>query len=150
MLPAVSPIIGSSAQESNALWQERANLVSIEAALRALGRGFNDYDFTRHELDAPFPTTLGKEAHNSQRGSGLKITQAARDEKLSLRKVALRFATPKGNFVGTPEQIADKLELWLASRASDGFVVEQSLPGQFQRFAETAIPILQQRGIGVS
>jgi len=145
ILPSVAPVIGSTEQEADALWKERAELVSTEAALRMLGRGFNDYDFTQHELDAPFPA-LSQAALNSQQGSVLKITRAAREEGLTLREVALRFATPRGNFVGTPEQIADKFEHWLHSHASDGFVISESLPGQFQRLAETVIPILRQRG----
>jgi alkanesulfonate monooxygenase SsuD/methylene tetrahydromethanopterin reductase-like flavin-dependent oxidoreductase (luciferase family) len=145
ILPAVAPIIGSSDAESEALWRERAELVSIEAALRMLGRGFNDYDFTQHELDAPFPQ-LGAAALNSSQGAVIRITQAAREENLTLREVALRFATPRSNFVGTPEQIADKFEHWLNSRGSDGFVVGESLPGQFQRFVETVVPLLQRRG----
>jgi alkanesulfonate monooxygenase SsuD/methylene tetrahydromethanopterin reductase-like flavin-dependent oxidoreductase (luciferase family) len=110
-----------------------------------LGRSFNDYNFTQHELDAPFPQ-FGKEVLNSSQGAVLKVTQAARDEHLTLREVALRFATPRGNFVGTPEQIADKFELWLESGGSDGFVIGESLPGQFERLVETVIPILQRRG----
>lgn len=145
VLPALAPVVGSTEAESEALWRERTNLVSIEAALRMLGRNFNDYDFTQHELDAPFPQ-FGKEALNSSQGAVLKVTQAARDEGLTLREVALRFATPRGNFVGTPEQIADKFELWLESGGSDGFVIGESLPGQFERLVETVIPILQKRG----
>jgi FMN-dependent oxidoreductase (nitrilotriacetate monooxygenase family) len=145
ILPAVAPVIGATETEAERLWQERANLVSIDAALRMLGRGFNDYDFTRHDLDAPFPS-LGSEALQSSQGAVVKITRAAREERLTLREVALRFATPRGNFVGTPEQIADKLEHWLATGASDGFVIGESLPGQFQRLADTVIPILQKRG----
>jgi hypothetical protein len=30
--------------------------------------------------------------------------------------------------------------------ASDGFVIGESLPGQFQRLVETVIPVLQKRG----
>ena len=145
ILPALAPVIGSTEAEAEALWHERANLVSIQAALRMLGRGFNDYDFTQHELDAPFPT-FGKDALNSSQGAVLKVTQAAREQGLTLREVALRFATPRGNFVGTPEQIADKFELWLNSGGSDGFVIGESLPGQFERLVETVIPILQERG----
>ena len=145
ILPALAPVIGSTEAESEALWHERANLVSIEAALRMLGRNFNDYDFTQHELDAPFPE-FGKDVLNSSQGAVLKVTHAARDERLTLRDVALRFATPRGNFVGTPEQIADKFELWLESGACDGFVIGESLPGQFERLVETVIPILQKRG----
>ena len=145
ILPALAPVVGSTEAEAEALWHERANLVSIQAALRMLGRGFNDYDFTQHELDAPFPT-FGKDALNSSQGAVLKVTRAAHEQGLTLREVALRFATPRGNFVGTPEQIADKFELWLNSGGSDGFVIGESLPGQFERLVETVIPILQQRG----
>jgi FMN-dependent oxidoreductase (nitrilotriacetate monooxygenase family) len=146
ILPAAAPVVGSTEAEAEALWRERANLVSIEAALRMLGRSFNDHDFTQYELDAPFPN-IGPQALNSSQGSVLKISRVAADEHLSLRDVALRFATPKGTFVGTPEQVADKLEHWLTVRASDGFVLSESLPGQFARFAETVIPILQRRGL---
>jgi FMN-dependent oxidoreductase (nitrilotriacetate monooxygenase family) len=145
VLPAIAPVVGGTEAEAEALWRERASLVSIEAALRMLGRGFNDYDFTKHDLDAPFPS-VGPGALNSSQGAVLKITRAARDEGLTLREVALRFATPRGNFVGTPEQVADKFEKWLTTGASDGFVIGESLPGQFARLAESVIPILQKRG----
>jgi FMN-dependent oxidoreductase (nitrilotriacetate monooxygenase family) len=145
VLPAVAPVVGSTEAEAEALWIERTNLVSIEAALRMLGRGFNDYDFTQHELDAPFPA-LGRDGLNSSQGAVIKITRAAREEGLTLREVALRFATPRGNFVGTPEQLADKFEHWLETAGSDGFVIGESLPGQFQRLVETVLPILRARG----
>ena len=145
VLPAVAPVIGSTEAEADALWAERANLVSIEAALRMLGRSFNDYDFTRHELDAPFPK-LSEAVLNSSQGAVLRITRAASEQGLTLREVALRFATPRGDFVGTPEQIADKFEAWLDGSASDGFVISESLPGQFRRLVESVVPILQRRG----
>jgi len=145
VLPAVAPVIGSTEAEADALWSERANLVSIEAALRMLGRSFNDYDFTRHELDAPFPE-LPDDVLESSQGAVLRITRAASAERLTLREAALRFASPRGNFVGTPEQIADKFEAWLDGGASDGFVISEALPGQFRRLVETVVPILQKRG----
>jgi hypothetical protein len=60
--------------------------------------------------------------------------------------VALRFATLKGDFSGTPEQIADRFQPWLETRASDGFVVGQPLHGQFRLFVDEGVPILQKRG----
>jgi FMN-dependent oxidoreductase (nitrilotriacetate monooxygenase family) len=146
VLPAVAPVIGATEAEAESLWRERENLVSIEAALRMLGRGFNDYDFTKHDLDAPFPS-LGSEGLNSSQGAVVKVTRAAREERLTLRQVALRFATPRGDFVGTPEQIADKFEHWVETGASDGFVIGESLPGQFQRLVETVLPIVRKRGL---
>ncbi|MBT9470219.1 MAG: LLM class flavin-dependent oxidoreductase [Pseudomonadota bacterium] len=146
ILPAVAPIIGSTEAEANARWQERADLVSIESALAMLGRSFNDHDFTVYELDAPFPDVFAR-GFNSSQSATLKIAHAVQKENLTLRQVAQRFATPKGELVGTPEQIADKFEEWLVTEASDGFVVGQPLPGQFRLFVEEVTPILQKRGI---
>ena len=146
ILPAAAPIIGSTEAEAEARWQERAELVSIESALAMLGRGFNDHDFTGYDLDAPFPDVFSRGVNSSQSAT-LKIAKAVEQENLTLRQVALRFATPRGDLVGTPEQIADKFQLWLDSRASDGFVIGESLPGQFQLLVEQVVPLLQQRGI---
>lgn len=146
ILPAAAPIIGSTEAEAEARWQERAELVSIESALAMLGRGFNDHDFTVYDLDARFPDVFSRGINSSQSAT-LKIAQAVEEENLTLRQVALRFATPRGDLVGTPEQIADKFQLWLDSRASDGFVIGESLPGQFQLLVEEVVPLLQKRGI---
>jgi FMN-dependent oxidoreductase (nitrilotriacetate monooxygenase family) len=146
ILPAAAPIIGSTEAEAEARWRERAELVSIESALAMLGRGFNDHDFTGYDLDSPFPDVFSRGVNSSQSAT-LKIAKAVEEENLTLRQVALRFATPRGDLVGTPEQIADKFELWLDSRASDGFVIGESLPGQFQLLVEQVVPLLQKRGI---
>ncbi|WP_337188053.1 LLM class flavin-dependent oxidoreductase [Phenylobacterium sp.] len=146
ILPAVSPIVGGTEAEAQAKWEERAGLVSLESALRMLGRSFNDHDFNQYDPDAPFPDVIAL-GLNSQQSSTQKIAQALQRETLTLRQVALRFATPRGDFTGTPEQVADKFQAWLDTRASDGFVVQQSLPGQFAAFVEQVVPILQARGI---
>jgi len=146
VLPGINPIVGATDSEAERLYQERAALVSIENALSMLGRPFNDHDFSIYDLDAPFPD-IGASALQSNQSLVKKITVAARAEKLTLRQVALRFATPRGDFVGTPEQIADKFEAWLESGASDGFVLWEPLPGQLQVFIDTVVPILQARGI---
>lgn len=146
ILPALAPIIGSTEAEAEARWRERAELVSIEAALGMLGRGFNDHDFSVYDLDAPFPDVFTR-GFNSSQSATVKIAKAVQEENLTLRQVALRFATPRGHFVGTPEQIADKFEHWLDARGSDGFVVGQALPGQFKLLVEEVVPLLQKRGI---
>jgi hypothetical protein len=56
-------------------------------------------------------------------------------------------ATPKGGFVGTPEQLADRFQQWLEKRGSDGFNLFESLPGQLEIFVDEVVPILQSRGI---
>ncbi len=66
---------------------------------------------------------------------------------LTLRYVAFRFATSRGNFVCTPEQIADRLQLWFEGEAADGFNLFESLPYQLDVFVDQVVPILQARGL---
>jgi FMN-dependent oxidoreductase (nitrilotriacetate monooxygenase family) len=144
--PAIRPVIGRTEAEAEQKYQEFVSLVSINDALRMLGRPFNDHDFSVYPLDAPFPDVehIGV---NSQQSFVLKISRAAREGKLTLREVALRFATPRNVFIGTPVQVADAMQSWFEEGAADGFVTFESLPGQLEVFVETVVPILQERGI---
>jgi FMN-dependent oxidoreductase (nitrilotriacetate monooxygenase family) len=146
IVPGVRPIVADTREEAERLYQVAANLVSIENALASLGRPFNDHDFSQYDLDAPFPDVeaLGT---NSNQSATVRVTRAARAENLTLRQVALRFATPRDQFVGTPVQVADALEQWFQERGADGYVISQSLPGQLQVFVEKVVPILQARGL---
>uniref|UniRef100_B0T938 Monooxygenase, NtaA/SnaA/SoxA family n=1 Tax=Caulobacter sp. (strain K31) TaxID=366602 RepID=B0T938_CAUSK len=146
ILPAIAPIIGSTEAEAEARWQERADLISIEAALAMLGRSFNDHDFTVYDLDGPFPDVIAR-GLDSMKSTSLKIAQAVAEENLTLRQVAQRFATPKDEATGTPEQVADRFQHWLETRACDGFVISEALPGQLQLLVEEVVPLLQKRGI---
>ena len=51
-------------------------------------------------------------------------------------------------WVGSPKDIADRLEEWFTERACDGFVVGPTyLPGTFEEFVRLVIPELQRRGV---
>jgi FMN-dependent oxidoreductase (nitrilotriacetate monooxygenase family) len=146
VLPGIRPVIGSTEEEAERKYQEFANLTSIENALSMLGRPFNDYDFLQHDLDAPFPDVADHGAQ-SNRSHSDRILATARKDNLTLRQVALRFATPRTDFVGTPEQVADAFQRWLETGAADGFVYNVSLPRELEVFVEHVVPILQARGI---
>lgn len=50
--------------------------------------------------------------------------------------------------MGTPNQLADKMEKWFNSSGADGFnIMPPILPSQFELFIEKVIPILQKRGL---
>ncbi|OCT12102.1 monooxygenase [Paenibacillus pectinilyticus] len=146
ILPGIRPIIGRTEEEAEQRYLETVNLVSIDKAIIALGRPFNDFDFSVYPLDEPFPD-LGDLGANSQQGGSEKIKKLAKEHNLTLRQVALRFATPKGNFVGTPEKIADTIQQWVEEGASDGFIIGVGIPGALQDFVEQVVPILQERGL---
>jgi len=127
ILPGIRPIVGRDEAEVESRYQQAVELVSIEDAIVALGRPFNDHDFSQYPLDAPFPE-LGDLGSNSQKGGSDRIKQLAKDEGLTLREVALRFSRPRRDFVGTPEQVADAIQIWFEEGASDGFIINSVLP----------------------
>ena len=145
ILPGIIPVVGDTQEEADRKHQEIADLISIDKALHALGRPFDDHDFTQYPLDEPFPN-LGDLGSDSHRGTSDKIKQIAKEQNLTLRQVALNFATPKGQFVGTPEKVADLIQEWIEEEASDGFIVGASTPKGLPEFVERVVPILRDRG----
>jgi len=146
ILPGVAPIVGLDETDAEARYQELLALTSIETGLGFLARTFNDHDFRRYDLDGPFPD-VEHIGWNSQQSGTQRILKLVREENLTLRQVAQRLASPRGDFVGTPVQVADKLQEWFASEAADGFVLFEPLPGQLRLFVDHVIPILQKRGL---
>ncbi len=146
ILPGIGPIIGRTQEEAERKYEEIANLVSIDKALDYLGRFFEHHDFSQYPLDEPFPD-VGDLGSNSFRSGTDKIKKDAREQGLTLRQVALRAATPRGQFIGTPERIADQLQQWHEEEAADGFIIHSTLPSGLNDFVELVVPILQERGI---
>jgi hypothetical protein len=64
-----------------------------------------------------------------------------------LREVALEVTTPKPQFIGTGEQIADELIRWFDAGASDGFILGFPVQAEgFDDFVRYVIPALEARG----
>ena len=146
ILPGIAPIVGDDDAHAETLYQELADLETLETGFGFLSRTFGDHDFRQYELDGPFPDV----AHiglRSQQSATLRILEEVRTEDLTLRQVVQRLATPRGVFIGSPETIADRLQYWFENEGADGFVLFEPLPGQLKRFAELVVPILRERGL---
>ncbi|SNB71069.1 FMN-dependent oxidoreductase, nitrilotriacetate monooxygenase family [Arboricoccus pini] len=150
ILPGISPFIGSTEAEAQKLHDDFNELVQPEYSLHQLKRMLG-IDLAGHDLDAPFPSHLinfdGAQAVASRFKVVLDIVDR---EKPTLRQLLHRLAGARGHWVtvGTPEQIADRMETWFQSGAADGFnVMPPYLPGGFDTFAEQVVPILQKRGL---
>lgn len=143
VLPEMSPVIGRDAAEAEANFQELVSLGSLESGLGSLSRTFSDHDFTQYDLDGPFPE-LTNVVWNS---TAERFYARARQEKLSIRRLAQELATPRSEFVGTPDQVADRIHAWFDGGVADGFMLFETLPGQLDLFVDLVVPILQARGI---
>jgi alkanesulfonate monooxygenase len=70
-------------------------------------------------------------------------------ENLTVRQLAQRLGGFGGlAMVGTAKTVADEMEEWLETKASDGFTIQfPYLPGSLYEFCDQLIPELQHRGL---
>jgi len=146
VLPGIGPIVGSTEEEAERKYQEIAGLVNIREALAYLGRFFDHHDFSQYELDAPFPE-LGDIGRNNFQSGTDRIKSRAKALGQTLREVALEQTTPRSEFHGTPERIADRIVEWVDTGAADGFVLGFPVSAAgWKDFDEQVLPILERRG----
>lgn len=84
---------------------------------------------------------------SSPKSARERIVELARQENLTVRELAQRVGGYSGlAFVGTPVTIADEMEEWLLTEASDGFnIMFPYLPGGLDDFVNRVVPELQRR-----
>ena len=121
---------------------------SFELALKEFGRNFGWHDFSQYDLDAPFPQESLEHARSSFFTNAKRIADQAREQGFSLRQ-AVEFGRKlrPGAFVGSAETVAAKMTEWFEARALDGFNIYIGHPGQFRRFTQQVVPLLQERGV---
>ncbi|MFD2329636.1 LLM class flavin-dependent oxidoreductase [Cohnella sp. GCM10020058] len=146
VFPGIGPIVGETEADAERKYREIAELVTVEKALEHLGRFFEHHDFSQYPLDEPFPD-IGELGRNSFQSGTDKIKADARANGWTLREVALRAATRRSEFIGTPAQVADRIQQWFEAGAADGFILFEAVPGGLEDFVDLVVPILQERGL---
>ncbi|SCK26681.1 LLM class flavin-dependent oxidoreductase [Vogesella sp. LIG4] len=146
IFPGINPVVAATRAEAEAKNQRIRELLTIDEALAYLGRFFDHHDFSQYELDAPFPE-LGEVGRNSFRSTTDRIKEDARQRGLTLRQVALEAATPRDQFVGSGEEVADEIIRWIDAGAADGFILGFAVSAQgLDDFIQYVIPLLEARG----
>jgi FMN-dependent oxidoreductase (nitrilotriacetate monooxygenase family) len=146
IFPGLTPILAETDAEARAIEDKTREKLDLRKALVQLGRPFSYYDFSKHDLDAPFPD-LGDLGANGYKGHAERIKRVARDKKLTLRETVWRFAARRSPFVGSPQTIADEIERWFVGGAVDGFNYRVENPTAFKLFVDKVVPILRARGL---
>ncbi|MBD9395860.1 LLM class flavin-dependent oxidoreductase [Acidovorax sp. ACV01] len=146
IFPGIGPVVGATQEEADAKYQAIRELLTVDEALAYLGRYFDHHDFSQYPLDEPFPE-LGEIGRNSFRSTTDRIKADAKARGLTLRQVALEAATPRSQFVGTGERVADEIIRWVDEGAADGFILGFPVLSQgLDDFIAHVIPALEARG----
>lgn len=152
ILPGLSPMIASTESEAKRLAREADDLTDPEVGRKRLSGRFGGHDFSHLPLDRPlapedFPDPSTVEAARSRTEVILNLV---RRDKPTLRQLLGYLAGARGHYVmaGTPEQVADLIQDWVADGAADGFnIMPPLLPAQLDVFAAEVVPLLQRRGL---
>ncbi|ROR24621.1 alkanesulfonate monooxygenase [Comamonas sp. BIGb0124] len=148
VLPGISPVVGRTPEEAQAKWAELQGLIHPSVGLDTLRPFWPEADLRSWKLDEPPPYFPLPPKGVSSRAH--VVIELARRERFTVRQLYEYLAGARGHWVvvGTPEQIADQMQLWFENEAADGFnVMPPVLPESLDDFVDLVIPELQRRGL---
>ena len=149
ILPGICAVLGGTEAEAKQKEAELNALISPEYGVEQLSRML-EHDLSGYPLDGPLPVLPGEDSIEGMKSRSTLVTEIARRDNLTIRQLIERLAGGRGHrvFAGTPEQVADQLDLWFHSGAADGFnIMPPNLPGGLEDFVEHVVPELQRRGL---
>ena len=142
VFPGISPYVAATEREARIEFERvRDEIVSVETGLIRLSNHL-DHDYSQYDPDSP----LSDIDVNGIRG--VLRTFLEDDREWTVREAAIQYTFHgQGDFVGTPDAVADEMERWIAAGA-DGFLVQGHLvPGSFADVVDFLVPELRRRGL---
>ena len=145
ILPGAFVVVGDTVEEAHKKRDLLDSLVHYDSAIAGLSVILGT-DASKFDPDGQLPPIPETNASKSGRE---RLVEYAAKNKVTVRQLAQRVGGYGGlTFVGTPATIADQMEEWLVSHASDGFnIMFPFLPQGLDDFVDKVVPELQRRGI---
>lgn len=145
ILPGALVVVGDSLDEARETRTRLDLLVHEASAIGSLSIALG-VDASSFDPDGPLPEIPPTNASKSGRERAIALAKA---ENLIVRQLAQRLGGYGGlSFVGTPQTIADDMEEWLVTEATDGFnIMFPFVPEGLDAFVDKVVPELQRRGI---
>ncbi|MFK3798443.1 LLM class flavin-dependent oxidoreductase [Pseudomonas sp. NPDC088444] len=133
-------IVGATEAAARAKHAEYLQYASAEAGLAHFAAS-TGIDFADYELNEPIQHVKGNAIQSATKI--LKNNDWTRQKLLNQHALGGRYIT----VIGSPEQVADELESWIAETGLDGFNLTRIVtPESYEDFIDLVIPELQRRG----
>ncbi len=160
ILPAATFVLADTDAEARDLAHEvRLQQVSGATAIAFLEQLWNR-DLSGYDPDGPLPEidpdpgehTIARgrasvRMHRDPFATANEWRAKAAAGNLSIRELIIEV-TGRQSFIGSPATIATTINEFVQADASDGFIlVPHITPGGLDEFADTVVPILQERGV---
>ena len=140
---ANAPVLADTKEEALAKQarQQRAKEENIEAILAGMSY-FTSTDFSRYDLDEPFPDLSGNNGHrstmNDYQRSGTTLREAIMNHTVQ-ESVEL---------VGTPDEVAGRMDEYMVEAGGDGYLVAMPVTRKnITEIADGLAPELRKRGL---
>lgn len=142
----VQPILGETEDEARARrarWSE--DPLHIEARLSSIS-SITEVDFSRFDWDEVPPADLTTNAERNSLDSFLQ-----RGSGKTLRQLVVEGRDGSDELIGTPEQVADRMEAMMDEVGGDGFLINCAGRRLNRRYVaeitDGLVPVLQRRGL---
>jgi N-acetyl-S-(2-succino)cysteine monooxygenase len=145
IMPGILPVIGGTEEEAKKKYRAMQEMVDPMVGLEYLARVFGD--LSGYDLDGPVPD-LRQDTQLASRSEVL--LKVARRNNFTIRQLfqSVAIGNAHNTVIGTPEHVADTMELWFNEGGADGFnVLPAVVPSSVREFVEHVVPILQRRGV---
>lgn len=138
-------VVAATAELARAKWDALQSHISLTGALALFSR-WTGIDLAEYGPDDPLTYVKSEGMQSTIEG----FTVADPDRVWTIAEVARHNAIGgKGPvFIGSPEEVADALQDWMAATDIDGFNLSHALlPGSHADFIELVVPVLRRRGV---
>ncbi len=133
-------IVAATEEQARAKHAEYLGYASAEAGVAHFSSS-TGIDFSAYELDEPIQYVKSNAIQSATKN--LQSNDWTRRRLLDQHALGGRYIT----LVGSPEQVADELESWIAETGLDGFNLARTVtPESYVDFIDLVIPELQRRG----
>jgi FMN-dependent oxidoreductase (nitrilotriacetate monooxygenase family) len=155
VFPAATFVLGDThAEAADKARHIRRQQVGPQTAIAMLEQVWQR-DLSGYDPDGPLPDvepaddptiTQGRVRHGDPKAVAARWRERAEADNLSIRELVIAV-TSRQQFVGTPQEVADEIDLHIQSDACDGFILVPHLtPHGLDEFVDRVVPLLQERG----
>jgi FMN-dependent oxidoreductase (nitrilotriacetate monooxygenase family) len=143
VLNLVSVVVGRSEREAQDKLEDYRRHASVEASLAHYSAS-TGVDFSKYGLDKPI-----EQRSTNANQSALSAITGQSVKPVTLRGIIdqMVLGSRMKPIVGSPEEVADRLQAWIELGDIDGFNLARTVaPESLRDFVDLVVPVLQERG----
>jgi FMN-dependent oxidoreductase (nitrilotriacetate monooxygenase family) len=144
ILNLVTVVVGQTEKDAQDKLEDYRRHASVEASLAHYSSSVG-VDFSKYGLDEP----IQQATTNANQSALAAITKSAANP-VTVRQIIdqMVLGSRMKPVVGSPQQIADYMQMWIEDGGIDGFNLARTVaPESLRDFVDLVVPVLQERGL---